>query len=101
MPWRNVGDTDVIAPYERLRKEDDVRAAGRGRFLLAAISRLPFSGARITSESRLAAMMLGELFASAKLPKLFESSSVVDWRLDPGYDGMVRPGDGKAVNASC
>ena len=78
MPWRKVGETDVIAPYERLRKEEDVRAAGRGRFLLAAISRFPFSGARITSELRLAAMMFGELFTSAKFPKLFESSSVVD-----------------------
>lgn len=77
-PWRNVGDTDVMAPYERLRSDEEVSGAGRGRFLLAAMSRLPFSGARMVSDCRLALTMLGELLAKAKFPKLLDRSSVVD-----------------------
>ena len=43
-PGRNVGDTEVMAPYDRLRKEAEVRGVGRGRFLRAAISSGPLGG---------------------------------------------------------
>lgn len=43
----------------------------------------------------------GELLAKAKLPKLFERSSVVDWRREPGYEGMLSPGDGISATVVC
>ena len=54
------------------------------------------------SEGRRCAIILGELPARAKLPKWLESSSVTaaDWRLEPGHEGSVRPGEGKAAVGS-
>ena len=84
LPWRKVGDTEVIAPYDRLLRDVEVKAAGRGLFLRAAMSIFPFSGARIVSDCRLAATMFGDVEARANVPKVLERSSVVDSLLDPG-----------------